>query len=395
MRKGIVENRVEKQFLLSEYGKRKLQGFADSFRELAKSFEGEFDWEGLEKDREETLYQRKLWENRCLLAENLSEMAQIMSHVAGEVFSYREMDERTQRKIIQVLRSEGIETYDIYYIEREDGRKSLGIALRTSKPEGYRVSEVAAILSVTVNQRLEPTLNSPYFVDKDYRYLTFVEEAPFSFFSGTARAIKEYEAVSGDNYSIVESEQGTLTVLLSDGPGSGEKACKDSEKVLDLMEKLLDAGYSFPVALNLVNGSLVAQGEEKNLSTLDICEVDLYKGVCSFCKVGAAPSFIKRAHMVEQISARTLPMGIFRGAEVEIIRRQLMDGDYIIMMSDGVTDAMEEFGYGEEMCELVSRIELQNPKEIAQTLLQYVIRRSRGCIRDDMTILVIGVWESP
>ena len=87
-------------------------------------------------------------------------------------------------------------------------------------------------------------------------------------------------------------------------------------------------------------------------------------------------------------------MGIFRGVDVEIIRRELMDGDYIIMMSDGVIDAMEEYGYGEDMCQIVSKIELQNPKEIAQTLLQYVIRRSKGSIRDDMTIIVIGVWET-
>jgi stage II sporulation protein E len=253
---------------------------------------------------------------------------------------------------------------------------------------------MADILSVALNVRLEPVLNSPYYVDKDYRYFTFVEEAPYSFFTGTARAIKEYETVSGDNYSIVESEQGKLTVLLSDGLGSGEAACKDSEMVLDLMEKLLDAGYSYGTAINLVNGSLVAKGEKNNMSTLDICELDLYKGVCEFCKVGAASSFLKRAHMVEQISGRTLPMGIFRGVDVEIIRRELMDGDYIIMMSDGVIDAMEEYGYGEDMCQIVSKIELQNPKEIAQTLLQYVIRRSKGSIRDDMTIIVIGVWET-
>lgn len=394
MKKVADANEAEKLFLLSEYGKRKLLTYADSFRELAKSFDRDFQWTGTEKDRTGTLYQRKLWENRCLLAENLSEMAQIMSQVAGEVFNYRTMDDKTGRKIIQTLKAEHVEVHDIYYIVRQDGRKSIGIAIRTDKQGGYRTEDVADILSVLLNIRMEAAVTSPYFVDRDFRYYTFVEEAPFAFLTGSARAVKETESVSGDNYSIVESEQGKLTILLSDGMGSGEKACEDSEMVLDLMEKFLEAGYSYGTALNLVNGSLVARGEEQNMSTLDICDVDLYRGSCEFCKIGAASSYLKRAHMVEQISARTLPLGIFRGTDAEIIKRQLMDGDYIIMMSDGVVDAMEEQDYGEDMCQIISKIENQNPKEIARNLLQYVIRRSKGAIRDDMTILVIGIWEN-
>ncbi len=394
MKKVVDEKEAEKLFLLSEYGKRKLLTYADSFRELAKSFDKEFRWEGMEKDRADTLYQRKLWENRCLLAENLSEMAQIMSQVAGEVFNYRMMDDKTGRKIIQMLKAEKVEVHDLYYVVREDGRKSIGIAIRTERPGGYRTEDIADLLSVVLNTRLETAVTSPYFVDADFRYYTFVEEPPYSFMIGAARAIKETETVSGDNYSIVESEQGKLTVLLSDGMGSGEKACRDSEMVLDLMEKFLEAGYSYSTALNLVNGSLVAKGEEQNMSTLDICELDLYKGACEFCKIGAASSFLKRAHMVEQISARTLPLGIFRGTDAEIVKRQMMDGDYIVMMSDGMVDAMEENGYGEDMCQIISKIEKQNPKDIAQTLLQYIIRLSKGVIRDDMTIIVIGVWEN-
>ncbi|MBQ7954747.1 MAG: SpoIIE family protein phosphatase [Lachnospiraceae bacterium] len=394
MKKVVDEYEAEKMFLLSEYGKKKLLTYAESFRELAKSFDKDFEWKETDKDRSGTLYQRKLWENRCLLAENLSEMAQIMSQVAGEVFNYRMMEEKVSRKIIQALKAERVEVHDIYYIVREDGKKSIGIAIRTDRQGGYRTEDIADILSVLLDMRVEAAVTSPYFVDKDFRYYTFVEEPPFSFLTGTARAIKETETISGDNYSIVESEQGKVTILLSDGMGSGEKACEDSEMVLDLMEKFLDAGYSYSTALNLVNGSLVARGEEQNMSTLDICELNLYKGTCEFCKIGAASSFLKRAHMVEQISARTLPLGIFRGVDAEITRRKMMDGDYIIMMSDGVVDAMEEHGYGEDLCQVISNIDLRNPKEIAQMLLQYIIRRSKGNIRDDMSIIVIGVWEN-
>lgn len=393
MKKVSMENQTEKILLLSEYGKRKLLTYANSFRELAKSYDDGFEW-NKQEDRSAHLYHRKLWENRCLLAENLNEMAEIMSQVAGEVFSYRILDEKKCRQVIQVMRAEKIYMEDIYYIERKDNKKSIAATISTEKTGGYRIEEIADMLSVLFDIRFVPTVTNPYFVDSDKRYYTFVEESHYSVLTGVARAVKETENISGDNYSIVESEKGKMTILLSDGMGSGEKACKDSDVVLDLMEKFLEAGYNYSTAVNLVNGALVARGEEQNMSTLDICELDLYNGICEICKIGAASSFIKRAQMVEQISTRTLPLGIFRGIESEVIRRRLMDGDYIILMSDGVIDAMEENAYGEDMCQVIGKMEMQNPKEIAENLLQYVLHRSKGRIKDDMTIIVVGIWEN-
>lgn len=393
MKKEMVHKGIETRELLSGYGKKKLLTYADSFRELARSLECDFDWRE-EADRSNSLYQRKLWENRCLMAENLSEMAQIMSQVAGEVFCCRDFEEKKKRRVVQSLRAEGLEVEEICYVEQPGNRRSVGLALRSDRPEGCSTEEVAHMLSVLLNVRLRPASGSAYFVDSNPGYYTFVEEPRFAVLTGAARAVKETETVSGDNYSIVESEDGKLILLLSDGMGSGEKACADSDQVLDLMEKLLEAGYHYRAAVNLVNGSLVTMGEEQNMSTLDICELDLYEGSCEFCKVGASASFIKRAHMVEQISMGTLPLGIFRGVETETVKRSLMDGDYVIMVSDGVLEIMEEYGYGEDFGQVISRMELENPREVAQALLQYLIRRCRGNIRDDMTILVAGVWSA-
>ena len=84
------------------------------------------------------------------------------------------------------------------------------------------------------------------------------------------------------------------------------------------------------------------------MSTLDICELNLYTGACEFTKIGAACTYIKREHLVDRLSARNLPLGVFQQIEPETIYRQLQDGDYIIMLSDGVLDALEQ-GIGEEI----------------------------------------------
>lgn len=394
MKKLFDGKKTEQVFLLSEYGKQKLLGYADSFKEIAKTLEEEFKWEQGEQSRQSRIYNRKLWENRCMLAENLNEMAGVMAQVAGEVFSYRPFPERLARQIVQALRTEGILVSDLYYIDRSDGRTMISVTMLTEKKGGISVENTSDMLSVLMDIRLVPSMNCCYYIDASLRSYTFIEEAGFVVLTGAAKAVKETESKSGDNYTILESEKGKMTMLLSDGMGSGEKASRDSEEVLDLMEKLIEAGYRPGAAANLVNSALITSGEEQNMSTLDICEVDLYDGVCEFTKIGAAASFIKRGHMVEQISGGSLPLGIFKGIESDCIRRRLVDGDYVFLVSDGIIDAIEDCDYKEDICEIVGNLEQENPRELADALLQIVLRKTKGHIRDDMTILVFGLWEN-
>ncbi|MED9904537.1 MAG: SpoIIE family protein phosphatase [Lachnospiraceae bacterium] len=394
MRRLLGERKTERTFLLSEYGKQKLLGYADSFKEIAKTLDEDFKWEQDGDSRQSRLYNRRLWENRCMLAENLNEMAGVMAQVAGEVFSYRLFPARKYRQIVQAMRGEGILVTDLYYIENRDGRTKINLTMATERPEGLRALDAADMLSVFLDLRLVPSMNCPYLIDGNIRSYTFTEEAKFVILTGAAKAVKEGETKSGDNYAILESEKGKITLLLSDGMGSGEKACEDSEIVLDLMEKLIEAGYRPDAAAGLVNSALIAKGEEQNMSTLDICEIDLYDGICEFIKIGGAASYIKRGHMVEPISTGTLPLGIFKGIEGENIRRRLMDDDYVFLVSDGVTDAMEESDYKEDICEILGNLEQENPRELAEAFLQIVLRKTKGHIRDDMTVLVFGLWEN-
>ena len=384
MKKGKEERQTEPSAMLSEYGKKKLLTYADSFVQLARSFEEEFKWEQSE-DREGYLYTRRLWENRRILSDNLNEMANIMRGVAEEAFQYRPLTEKKYKQVVAAMKPEKIYVKDICYIEDEEGRTSLGICMRTDKKGGYSAEDVSDMLSVLFDISFTPSASSPYFLDEEYRNYTFVEEAKYVVLTGVAKAVKETESISGDNYSLFESEKGKLTILISDGMGSGEKACADSDAVLDLMEKLLEAGYNSDTAIQIVNSTLAIKSDEQNMSTLDVCELDLYNGICEFRKVGAACSFMKRMHLVEQISGRNL--------ETDMVRRRLIDGDFLILLSDGVLDGLEESGCEDAICEVISRLNTDSPKEMAETLLQYVLHQSKGHIRDDMTIIVVGVWE--
>ena len=396
MRRQKTLNNVEKkQKLLPDYGRNRLLTYADSFRELAETFEEMPEKDGeTELDRQEMLWKRKMRDNCGLMAGQLNEVANIMEEVAEESFCLETLGEKKTKAIMQSLMADGIQVQELYRIQNRDGFDEYILLARKSGKREKNVQDAADIMSVVLNCRLMPADGCPILFADTYKMFRFTEEAKFHVLTGTAIAVKENEEVSGDNYSIYQTDRGKLTMLLSDGMGSGEKANEDSRVVVELMEKLLESGFRPEMAVQMINSSILIGGGEHNMSSLDMCQIDLRTGISEIIKIGGASTYIKRAHLVEQISARNLPLGIFQEIETEPMVRQLMDGDYIFMFSDGISDGLAD-GIGEEaLSEVISRMSLENPKEMANYILNYVIRESKGRIRDDMTVLVVGLWEN-
>ena len=377
---------------VSDLCRRRLLNYADSFYELARSYDREF-YPG-EEDRQTVLSERRLWENRQILKSHLNEMAKIMTEVACEVLCYRPMEDKKKRLIVRAMHEEGIRVENPCYISRDDGNESVVLTMSTEKRAGASAEEAADMISVLLDRRLQLSASSPFVIDRNPQSFILEKEARFLALTGFARAIKENETVSGDNYAVLEAERGRLTVMLSDGTGSGEQAGKDSEQVLDLTEKFLEAGYSTDAAVKMINTALFAMGEDKNHPTLDICEIDLYSGSCELRKVGGAATFLKREREIEQLSESNLPLGIFQQAQLQPIQRGLRDGDYLVMVSDGVVDAFEELDYENTMCAVLAEMKEQNPGELADKLLREALIAAGGRIKDDMTVGVIGIWET-
>lgn len=154
----MKEKRAQKNqvrvMLLPEYGKQKLLTYADSFQELAEVFtkmdtEPEAENGQAEgQDRSAYLYRRKALENREIMAEHLSEMAQILEEAARVSFSYLPLSERRTRQIAHALKLEGVLIKEIYYIETSDKRMEIGASLAVEKGKSKTGEEMAALFSV-------------------------------------------------------------------------------------------------------------------------------------------------------------------------------------------------------------------------------------------------------
>jgi len=147
--------------------------------------------------------------------------------------------------------------------------------------------------------------------------------------------------------------------------GSGISACKESEMVIELIEKFLETGFQKETAIRMMNSAMVIQGEEGMFSTVDMADIDLYTGKCDFYKIGAATTFIKRGEEVECISSATLPAGIFHQIEIEKSNRQLQNGDFVVLVTDGVLDYLRVPSPEETLREILETIETNNPGQLA------------------------------
>ena len=114
---------------------------------------------------------------------------------------------------------------------------------------------------------------------------------------GVAKLTKEMEKVSGDNYICRQEEAGRFVMCLSDGMGSGVEACRESEEVVELLEQFLESGFTQETAAKMVNSALVMKGQEGIFSTVDICAVDLYTGICTLPESGGFRHFYQKGSL--------------------------------------------------------------------------------------------------
>ena len=138
------------------------------------------------------------------------------------------------------------------------------------------------------------------------------------------------------------SHSGHLLLTISDGMGAGINAMRESRVVVKLMEQLMNNGIEPEAAAGIVNAALYLRGGEECAATIDLAAVDLEGRYVDLLKVGAPPSFLKRGHSVEMIRSSCWPAGILDRVEAEVHRRQVLPGDILIMVTDGITEVERE-----------------------------------------------------
>ena len=350
-------------------------------------------YENFKKEKQILVWDNRMIENRLAVAQQLTEISRIMENVASDLYDIDRADPHLEEELRKKLKKKHVILRQAWNMDKAEGRRQIFLTMRARSGQCVSMTEISQILSGIYECNMVPVNGSRCIVNGEYHTVHFVEDVSYQVLYGVSRLTREEEKVSGDNYGCRQEDGGQFVMCLSDGMGSGMDACRESEIVVELLEQFMESGLSQETAARMVNSALVLKGQEGMFSTVDICAVDLYTGICNFLKAGASSTFIKRDHWVEAISSESLAAGLVQQVDFETASRKLYHGDYLIMMTDGVLDALPQEHAEDTMKEIIMDVHEDSPKEFGRGILERVLGYSDYRARDDMTVLVAGVWK--
>ena len=347
-----------------------------------------------EFDREQSfeLLKRQVKESRKLVADQLSGVSRVMRDFAQEI--QREGMELSfqEKQVSKALEGLGLSVRRVEIHSLEEGKVDIEI----SQPSCYGRDECAKIVAPMLTEILGENIvvkERHCEAQKDGSCTMCLASAKtFEIDIGVAGAAKDGKLLSGDSFRTMDLGNGKMALAISDGMGNGERALLESQSALDMLQQLLRSGMDEKLSIKTVNSILALRSTDEMFATVDLALIDLQTANTRFVKIGSTPSFVKRGSDVITITANNLPVGILEEIEVDVVSRMLKPGDLLIMMSDGIYEAPRHIENRQLwMKRIISELDTDDPQEVADLLLEKVIRQHSGQIVDDMTVLVARI----
>jgi stage II sporulation protein E len=335
---------------------------------------------------------KQVQESRKLVAEQLLGVSIVMEDFAKEIQKERENMQRQEEMIFEALEDFGVQVEQVDIYSLEQGNVDIDMMIPYCQGHGEGEKLIAPMLSDILGETIIVHKEECASFPNGFCHVTFRSAKKFVVETGVAHAAKGGGLVSGDSYSMIELDVGKFAIAISDGMGNGERAHHESNETLRLLQYILKSGIDEKLAIKSVNSILSLRTTDEVFSTLDLAMIDLQDAKVNFLKVGSTPSFIKRGDKVMKVEAGNLPMGILQDMEVDTVSEQLKSGDLLIMMSDGIFEGPKHVeNYELWMRRKIRELETNDPQEIADLIMEEVIRTKEGDIDDDMTIVVAQV----
>lgn len=321
---------------------------------------------------------RKVNQARLIAVEQFDGIANMLCEISQEISEISKVDLDLTKKARQVFES---------YNEKPDNICCYVDKFNRVCVEIYcdRIKTKYDVLTRDLSYSLNCEFDAPSVIESHNRIkISFFEKAIYSVDFYTSQKNCSENKVCGDSYDHFIDNKGFANFILSDGMGSGKMAAIDSVMTCSLILKLLKAGFGFDSAIKLINSSLLIKGSQESLATIDISCVDLYTGAVTIMKAGAANSFIKKKDKIFQVESNSLPIGILQNIDFNKNVTTMKNGDFLVMVSDGV------LANGSEWLE---KEILENgdftAKQLSEHLSQKAYDMQNEFSKDDITVTVI------
>ncbi len=331
---------------------------------------------------ERTAAQMKINEIRSVTADQMESLCDILREFSGELSQELTFDETAAQRVRDALHNEfSCIPYAVSCIYNADRKLRLELELPTENIPAKEPLRQA--LELALGRQLELPEAEP---SENGTHLNFCEKTAIRIEAAAAKITADSERLCGDSYESFYDGRGNYVVVLSDGMGQGTRAALDSTMAATLMAKLLKAGIGYQGALKMVNASLMLKSGEESLATLDVLNINLYTGKATFYKAGAAKSLIRRQNKCLEIKRASLPAGILRDVQFASTEGDLLDGDLVVLASDGAFDYAET-----AFKRALGAVHGESCAVIARRLAQAAKKKNSSPRSDDITVIVLRI----
>jgi stage II sporulation protein E len=319
-----------------------------------------------------------------LIASQSGGVSEVLKMLALETGTLLKYHNKLERELTENLFKKGFIVSELL-IYGEETSVSIGLIVEM---KDFDLTTLISTVEKTLKIRVY--LADKVDVTSSRVYLSLKKAPLYDAVFGLSTTKKDGSLASGDAHSVIRLKGDKFMVALSDGMGSGKKAESVSNVCLSLIESFYKAGLKSKLILDTVN-KLLAVNTEDSFTALDVTVIDLNDLTADFIKYGSPYGFIVSNNQVKIIEGNTLPLGIIEDLTPAVCKTKVSDGDIILLLSDGVSDA---FKSSSEIIDYLRTAPAFNPQTLADDILSKAIERSNGEKKDDMTALAVRIFKS-
>ena len=244
-----------------------------------------------------------------------------------------------------------------------------------------RRGELAAIATMTAHElKAAATGTDRYTMAARTRRLTLAAEMQWELLPGRCRIRPSFSlagqlepsyAVRGDSFDWAEHEDGLYLSVLN-GTGDGVPASLLTALATQSLRNARRAGISLADQAALADQAVYAQHRGDVHVEALLLELDPRTGRLLMVDAGSPRLLLLRDGVVEtQELEAQFPLGMFESSEYTVQHRALRPGDRLMVVSDGVVDAVTDAGrYGEAaLNRFLRRTRAMAPLQAVRSLL--------------------------
>lgn len=313
-------------------------------------------------------------ETRGLVASQYGELNELFSGMAGDIEDGFTFLEKEEEKLVAELDKNDIMPYEVSVIESTSGRCEVYLRL----PPVIRRTAVEGIISEVMGRTFA-------YEDTEGGLSRYVSKTDYTVDAAVLQLPQDGSEENGDSITTFTVDGSTFYTIIADGMGSGSEARYESAAALRLLTSFLKAGFSVKTALGILNSAMCLNIGGETYSTIDIMRVDLYTGEAEFFKIGSAETVVLCGDEVNVLTSSSAPVGILSEIRLGSKKLQLSEGDTVIMMTDGITEA----GCAVSRTDWIKKLIIKPHEDmaaLAEEVMDTALEKSRGAAKDDMTV---------